>query len=87
MHRDIVTKTAKCNPCDKIDMETVRWEDLISEKNWNVEARSDIELKLNRDKLSKDAIRRSNADPDRESRVIPHPDVVMAVPRTETFLK
>ena len=52
-----------------------------------MEARSDIELELNRDKLSKDAVRRSNADSDRESRVIPHPDVGMAVPRTETSLK
>ena len=68
-------------------METVHWEELISEENWNVEARSDIELELNRDKLSKDAVRWSNANPDRESRVIPHPDVGMAVPRTETFLK
>ena len=68
-------------------METVRSEELISEKNWNVQARSDIQLELNRDKLSKDAVRRSNANPDRESRAIPHPDVGMAVPRTETFLK
>ena len=68
-------------------METVRWEELISEKNWNVEARGDIELELNRDRLSKDAFRRSIADPDRESRVIPNPDVGMAVPRTETSLK
>ena len=60
---------------------------LISEKNWNVEARSDIELELNRDKLSKDAVRRSNVDTDKEPRVIPHPDVDMAVPRTETSLK
>ena len=57
------------------------------EESWKVEARSDIGLKLNRNKLKKDAVRRSNADPDRESRVIPHPDVGMAVPRTETSLK
>ena len=68
-------------------MGTVRWEELISEENWNVEARSDIELELNRDKLSNDAARQSKADPDRESRVIPHLDVGMAVPRTETSLK
>ena len=43
-------------------------------------------MELNRDKLSKVAVRRSNADTDWESRVIPHPDVGMAVPRTETSL-
>ena len=69
-----------------LDMETVRWEEQISEENGGMEARSDIELELNRDKLSKDAVRQSNVDPDRESPVIPHPDVGLAVPRTETSL-
>ena len=86
MHRDIVTKTAKCNPCVKIDLETVRWDELISEENWDVEARSDTELELNRDKLSKDAARRRNADPEKESRMISHPEVGLPVPRTETSL-
>ena len=49
-------------------------------------ARSDIELEHNRDSLSKDATRRSNADPDKESRVILHPDVGLAVARTEASL-
>ena len=49
-------------------------------------SRSEIELELNRDKLSKDAVRRSNADPYRKSRLTPHPDDGMAVPRTETYL-
>ena len=69
-----------------LDMETVRWEELISEDKWDTEARSDIQLEQNKDKLSKDAVRRSNADPDNESRVIPHPDVGLAVPRTEASL-
>ena len=67
-------------------METVRWEELISEDNRGTEARSDIEVEQNRDKLSKDAVRRSNADPTKESRVISHPDVGRAVPRTEASL-
>ena len=46
-----------------LDLETVRWEELIFEENWDVEARSDTELENNRDKLSKDAARRKNADP------------------------
>ena len=67
-------------------MEKVHWEELILEDNWDTKARSDIELEQNKDKLSKDAVRRSNADPDKESRVIHHPDVGLAVPRTEASL-
>ena len=67
-------------------METVRWEELISEDHWDTEARSDIELEANRDQLTKDAVQRSNADPDKKSQVIPHPDVRLAVTRTEASL-
>ena len=69
-----------------LDLETVRWDELISEENWDVEARSDTELGHNRDKLNKDAAKRRNEDPKRESRVIPHPEVGLAVPRTEASL-
>ena len=68
------------------DLEAVRWDELISEENWDVEARSDTELEHNRDKLSKDAARRRNADPQKESRMISHLEVGLPVPRTETFL-
>ena len=68
------------------DVETFRGEELISEDNWDTEARSDIELEQNKDKLSKDAVRRINVDPTQESRVIPHPDIGRAVPRTEASL-
>ena len=67
-------------------METVRWEELISEENWDLEPRSDTELEQNRDKRSKNAARRKNAGPEKESRVIPHRDVGLAVPRMETSL-
>ena len=66
-------------------METVRWEELISE-NLDLEARSDTQLEQNKNRLSKDASRRKKADPDKESRVIPHLDVGLAVQRTETSL-
>ena len=56
-NRDIITKTAKYNSFRKIDMKTVRWEELISEENWDLKARSDTELEQNRDKLSKDAVK------------------------------
>ena len=69
-----------------LDLETVRWDELISEDNWDKEARSDIELEYNRDRLSKDTARRGSVDPDREVQVIPHPDVGLAVPRTEASL-
>ena len=67
-------------------METVHWEELISEENWDVDARSDTELEHNWDKLSKDATQRKNADPEKESRLITHPDVGLPMPRTETSL-
>ena len=38
------------------------------------------------DRLSKDADRRCKEDPNKESRLIPHPDVGQAVPRTEVSL-
>ena len=69
-----------------LDLETVRWEELISEENWDVEARSDTELEHNRDKLNEDAARTRNADPEIEFRMISHPEVGLPVPRTETSL-
>ena len=62
MHRDIITKTAKCNPSVKIDMETVRWDELFSDEQWDNEARSVIDLEK-RYQLSRDAVRRCNEDP------------------------
>ena len=70
-----------------LDLETVRWEELISEENWDNEERSDTELELNRDGLSKDAAKRKNEDPNKESIVIPHPEVGLSVPRTEASLE
>ena len=70
-----------------LDLETVRWEELISEENWDKEERSDTELELNRDRLSKDAGKRKNEDPNKKSRVIPHPEVGLSVPRTEASLE
>ena len=67
-------------------METVLWDELFSDEQWDIEAKSDIELEISRDQLSKDAVRRCNADPDKGSRVVPHPDVGQAVPRTEASL-
>ena len=58
-----------------LDLETIRWEELISEEKWDVDVSSDTELEHNRDKLSKDANRRTNADPEKDSRLITHPDV------------
>ena len=68
-------------------METVRWEEPISEENWDNEENSDTELELNRDRFSKDAAKRKNEDPNKESRVIPHPDVGLSMSRTEASLE
>ena len=67
-------------------MKTVRWDELISDEQWDNDARSDIDLEMSGNRLSKDAVNRCNADPNKESRVIPHPDVGQAVPRTEASL-
>ena len=78
--------TYKRNLNKKLDIKTVRWDELISEDNWDTKARSDIEIEQSKDKLSKDAIRRNNPDPTKESRVIAHPDVDRTVPRTEASI-
>ena len=70
-----------------LDLETVRWDELIADENWNNDGRSDTEIETNKDRLSKDAIKRKNEDPNKESRIIPHPDVGQSVPRTEASLE
>ena len=87
MHRDLATKTAKCNPCVKIDLETVRWDELITDENWNNDERSDIEIEVNKNKLGKEAMKRQKEDPNKESRLISHPDVGQSIPRTEASLE
>ena len=39
-------------------METVRWDELITDEQWDNEARSAIEFEKSRDQLSKDARKR-----------------------------
>ena len=68
-----------------LDIETVRWDELISDEQWD-ETRSDVEFKKQRDKISQDARKRCNEDPDKESITISHPDVGPTVPRTEASL-
>ena len=52
-------------------MRTVRLDELISDEQWNNEAWSDIDIKKQKDQISKDARKRCNEDPDKESRMIP----------------
>ena len=68
-------------------METVRWDELITDDNWNNDERSDIEIEVNKNKLGKDAMKRQKEDPNKESRLISHPDVGQSVPRTEASLE
>ena len=70
-----------------LDLETVRWDQLIKDKNWNNDERSDIEMEVNKDKLGKEAMKRQKDDPDKESRLISHPDVGQPIPRTESSLE
>ena len=67
-------------------METVRWDEFISDEEWDNEAWSDIEFEKRRDQLSKDATKRCKEGPDKESRIVPYPDVELTVPRTEGSL-
>ena len=67
-------------------METVRIDELISDEQCKNDARSDIDLEKSREQLSKDTVRRCNVDPNKESRVITHPDVGQALPKTEASL-
>ena len=70
-----------------LDLERVKVEELISKENWDNEERSDTELELNRDRLSKDAGKRKKKDPNKETREISHPEVGLSVPRTEASLE
>ena len=69
-----------------LELETVRWEELITEENLDNEERSDIEFDLNKEKLNKDAVKQKNEDPDKEPRVISHPEVGLPVLQTEASL-
>ena len=69
-----------------LGMAAVRWDELIPDEQWDNDARSDIDLEMSRDRLSRDALQRCNEDPNKESRVIRHTDVGQAVPRTEASL-
>ena len=67
-------------------MERVSGDELITDEQLDNKARSDIEFKKSRDQLSKDVRKRCNEDPDKEPRIIPHPDFGLLVTRTEASL-
>ena len=69
-----------------LDLETVRWDKLIPDEHWDEETRSDIEFEKQRNKISEEAPKWCNQDPDKESRTMPHPHIELPVPRTETSL-
>ena len=70
-----------------LDLETVKWDQLITDENCNNDERSDIEMEINKDKLGKEAMKRQRDDPNKASRLISHPDVGQPIPRTETSLE
>ena len=49
-------------------LETVRWDELITDDNWNNDERSNIEIEVNKNKLGKEAMKRQKEDPNKESR-------------------
>ena len=70
-----------------LDLETVKWDELITDDNWNNDERSDIEVEVNKNKLGKEAMKRQKEDPNKKSRLISHPDVGQSIPRTEASLE
>ena len=70
-----------------LDLETVRWDQLITDENRKNDERSDIEIEVKKDKLSKEAMKRQKEDPNKESRLISNPDVGQSIPRTESSLE
>ena len=44
-------------------------------------------MEVNKDKLGKEAMKRQKEDPNKESRLISHPDVGQSIPRTESSLE
>ena len=70
-----------------LDLETVRWDELITDDNWNNDERSDIEIEVNKNKLGKEAMKRQKEEPNKESRLISHSDVGQSIPRTEASLE
>ena len=70
-----------------LDLETVRWDELITDDNWNNDERSDIGIEVIKNKLGKEAMKRQKEDPNKESRLISHPDVGQSIPRTEASLE
>ena len=53
---------------------------------WDNETRSDTNFEKQRNQVSRDARKRSTEDPDEKSRMIPHPDFELRVPRTDASL-
>ena len=47
-----------------LDLETLRWKELIADENWTNEERSDTDIELNKDRLSKDATKRKKRRPE-----------------------
>ena len=69
-----------------LDLETVRWDELISDEQGDDQTRSDVGFEKQRDHISKDARKRCNKDPDKEPRIMPHSGIGLPVPRTEASL-
>ena len=67
-------------------METVRWDELIPDDQREEENRSDVEFERQWDRISKDARKRCNEDPNEELRTMPHQDIGLRVPKTEASL-
>ena len=69
-----------------LDLETVRWAKLIPDEKLDEEARRDDEFEKQHHRISKDARKQCNGDPDKEPCTMPYPDIGLTVPQTEASL-
>ena len=54
-----------------VDLETVSWDELIPDEQWDEENRSDVVFEKQLEKIIKDSRKRRNSDPHKEPRTMP----------------
>ena len=66
-----------------LDLESVRWDYLISEDGWEHGICSYIEFQQRLHNLTQNAVKRRNNDPAQESRVLQHSKIGLPMPRNQ----
>ena len=58
-----------------LDFETMSWDELIPDEQWDEENWSDVVFERQLEKMIKDSRKRCNSDPHKEPRTMPHSGV------------